>query len=140
MSLKTKLHVFGHFLLYAVPSGPPQNFTISTTSSNITLFWSLPLLLQRNGVIISYLVTCSIGGITSSTNVSETSLVISIDPFTNYTCSVSAATMVGDGPPATVSGTSDEDSEYIIHYSYCDITHDVLYSPCRTTSSGHCNC
>ena len=142
VSRKTKLHVFDHFLLYADPSGPPQNFTISTTSSNITLFWSLPLLLQRNGVIISYLITCTIGGMTSSMNVSGTSHdhVIHIKPFTNYTCSVSAATMVGDGPPATVNGTSDEDGEYIIHYSYCDITHDVLYSPCRTTSSGLCYC
>ena len=73
-------------------------------------------------------------------NVSGLSHVIPIDPFTNYTCSVSAATMVGDGPAATVSGTSDEDGEYIIHYSYCDITHDVLYSPCRTTSSGLYSC
>ena len=50
----------------------------------------------------------------SSNNVSETSLVKHIDPFTNYTCSVSAATMAGIGPPATVSGTSDEDGEYIM--------------------------
>ena len=39
--------------------------------------------------------------------------VIGIDPFTNYTCLVHAATLVGDGPPATISGISDEDSEYI---------------------------
>ena len=121
---------------YAAPSGPPQKFTISTTSYNITLSWSCPLLSERNGVIISYLVTCSISNVTYSnrTSIARTSHVIPIDPFTNYTCSVRAATMVGDGPPVTVSGTSDEDGEYIIHYSYCDITHDVLYSPCRTSS------
>ena len=72
---------------------------------------------------------------TSSNRISGINQVIAIDPFTSYTCSVKASTMVGDGPPATVSGTSDEDGEYIIHYNYCDITHDVLYSPCRTTSS-----
>ena len=121
---------------YAAPSGPPQNFTISTTSYNITLSWSPPLPSQRNGVIIIYLINCTIGSVESSNNVSEASLVKPIDPFTIYTCFVRAVTMVGDGPPATVSGTSDEDGEYIIHYSYCDITHDVLYSPCRTTSSG----
>ena len=38
---------------------------------------------------------------------------IEICPFTNYTCSVRATTLVGDGPPATISGISDEDSEYI---------------------------
>ena len=50
---------------------------------------------------------------TSSMNVSGTSHVISTNPFTNYSCSVSAATIVGDGPPATVSGTSDEDGGYV---------------------------
>ena len=72
---------------------------------------------------------------TSSMLISETNQTVAIEPFTKYSCTVRAATMVGDGPPANVSGTSDEDGEYIIHYSYCDITHDVLYSP-RTTSSG----
>ena len=38
---------------------------------------------------------------------------IEICPFTNYTCSVRATTLVGDGPPAKISGISDEDSEYI---------------------------
>ena len=126
-------------LIYTAPSGPPQNFNVLTTSRNITLSWSLPLSSQRNGNITSYLITCIIGNMTSSTNVSRASqVIIAIDPFTNYTCTVSAATMVGDGPPATVNGTSDEDSEYVIHYNYCDITHDVLYSPCRTTSSVLC--
>ena len=122
--------------LCAVPRGPPQDFVVSVTSCTLTLSWSPPLLSQRrNGVIISYLVSCTVGGNSKNMRVTTTSKIISIKPFTSYTCSVSAATIVGDGPPATVSGTSDEDGEYIIHYSYCDITHDVLYSPCRTTSS-----
>ena len=49
----------------------------------------------------------------SSNRIFGTSQVIAIDPFTSYTCSVSAATMVGDGPPAIVSGISNEDSEFI---------------------------
>ena len=48
---------------------------------------------------------------TSSNRISGTSRVIAIDPFTSYTCSVRAATVVGDGPPATVSGTSTEDGQ-----------------------------
>ena len=121
--------------LYTAPNGPPQNFMVSTTSRTLTLSWSPPLPLQRNGVITSFPINCTIDGMTYHTRISETSHVLNIDPFTRYTCNVSAATIVGDGPPATVSGTSDEDGEYIIHYNYCDITHDVLYSPCRTTSS-----
>ena len=52
----------------------------------------------------------------------ETIKVIEISPFTNYTCSVSAATMAGDGPPATVSGVSDEDGECAIHNTVIVIT------------------
>ena len=100
------------------PSGRPQNFIVSTTSRTLTLTWSPPLPSQRNGVIINYLVTCTVGGMTSSNRMSGTSRVVAIDPFTSYTCSVLAATMVGDGPPATSNGTSDEDGEYIIYNSY----------------------
>ena len=130
---------YNQSIFYIVPSGPPQNLVSSVTSRTLTLSWSPPLPSQRNGVIISYLITCSLGGnIINSTRTSSTSLTITrLQPFTSYTCSVSAATIVGDGPAATASETSDEDSEYIIHYNYCDITHDVLYSPCRTTSSVH---
>ena len=120
---------------HAAPSGPPENFIASATSRILTLSWSPPLPSQRNGVTTSYFITCTIGGVTTSNRISGTSQVINIEPFTNYTCTVSAATIVGDGPPATVNGTSDEDGEFNIHYNYCDITHDVLSSPCRTTSS-----
>ena len=34
------------------------------------------------------------------------------EPFTNYSCTVSAATSVGDGPATVaISGVTDEDSE-----------------------------
>ena len=133
----TCIHIIQFILTHCtnvVPRGPPQKFIASTTSHNIILSWSPPLPSQQNGVITGYILNCTIGGVTVSTMTSKTIQDVQINPFTSYTCSVSAATIVGDGPPATVSGTSDEDGEYIIHYSYCDITHDVLYSPCRTTS------
>ena len=87
----------------------------AVTNRTLTLSWSPPLSSQRNGVIISYLVLCSIGGVTSSVNVSVTSLVVPINPFTNYTCTVQAATMVGHGPPVAVSGVSKEDGEFLDH-------------------------
>ena len=104
---------------YLVPSGPPQNLVLSVMFHSIILSWSPPLLSQRNGVIINYLITCSSGGsIINSTRTSSTSLTITgLQPFINSTCFVSAATIVGDGPPATVSRvTSDEDSEYTVYY------------------------
>ena len=107
-------------IFYIVPSGSPLNFTISSvTSRTLTLSWYPPLPSQRNGVIISYLITCSSGdSIINSTQTSNTSLTITgLQPFTNYTCTVSAATIVGDGPAATNSTMTNEDSRLLIFYS-----------------------
>ena len=67
------------------------------------------------------LITCSSGGsIINSIRTSSTSLIITgLQPFTNYTCSVRAATTVGDGPATTTSVTTNEDGTYmslIINY------------------------
>ena len=114
------------------PSGPPQEFIIISTSHNLTLSWSPPLPSQRNGVIISYFVLCSIGGVTSSVNVSGTSLVVLINPFTNYTCTVQAATMVGHGPPVAVSGVSNEDGEFLDH----SVVTMISFMMCCTVPAG----
>ena len=86
----------------------------SVTSHTLTLSWSPPLPSQRNGVIISYLITYSSGGsIINSNRTSSTSLTITgLQPFTSYTCTVSAATTVGDGPAVMLDAvTSSEDSK-----------------------------
>ena len=100
---------------YIVPSGPPQSLVSSVTSGILTLFWSPPLFSQRNGVIISYLITCSSGGsIINSTRTSSTSLTITgLQPFTNYTCSVRAATIIGDGPAAVNTVETQEESKFL---------------------------
>ena len=96
-----------------VPSGPPQDFTISVTSRTLTLSWSPPLPSQQNGVITSYILTWISGGnIINSTRTSSTSLTITgLEPFTNYTFSVNSSTVVGDGPAAVRSVVTNEDSE-----------------------------
>ena len=88
------------FYISSAPSGPPQNFTTSIGSRYLTLSWSPPLPSQQNGVIINYVLNCSSGGsIINSTRTSSTSLTITgLEPFTNYTCSVSASTIEGNGP------------------------------------------
>ena len=105
------------FILYSsvpssVPSGPPQDFTISVTSRSIAFSWSPPLLSQHNGVITSYNLTCTVGGVTVSNRLSVTSLNIPVEPFTNYSCTVRAATVIGDGPAiSAINGVTDEESE-----------------------------
>ena len=81
----------------------------------MTLSWSPPLASQRNGVIISYLVTCNSGGsIINRTRTSSTGLTITgLQPFTSYSCTVRAVTIVGDGPAAVKSTTTGEGSELV---------------------------
>ena len=105
-----------HIVLFnTVPNGPPQELVVSLTSHTIVLSWSPPLLSQRNGVITSYLISCSSGDIIiNTTRTSSTSLTITgLEPFTNYTCFVSAATVSGDGPAAVIHTMTNEGSEFI---------------------------
>ena len=86
---------------------------------------------QRNGVIINYSITCTFGEIMNITKQPNTNLSISVEPFTNYSCTVSAATVVGNGPATVaISGVTDEDSMCSLSYTY-----SVLYIFCRTWST-----
>ena len=104
-------------VIISAPSGPIQNLYFTNTSHTITLFWSPPLPSQRNGIIISYSVNCSLNNnVTYTTRTSNTSLTITgLEPFTNYTCSLSASTIVGDGPKVDNHAVTNEDSKY----TYC---------------------
>ena len=76
-----------------------------------------------------------------------------LQPFTNYTCSVRAATIRGDGPPATVewdwmNGETWWDCYIMnggrpVHGSLFTITTVItgrMYSHCRTTSNTGVSC
>ena len=86
-----------------VPSGPPQNFTVITTSDFCLFFmWSPPLLSKRNGDIIRYFVVCTLLNRIISGQVSSTGASVYLLPWaaTKYTCFVRAGTVVGYGPPS----------------------------------------
>ena len=95
--------LFDYLLLFIDPSGPPQNIIFNAASHSITLFWSPPIVSQQNGVITRYFIACisKSGNIDRNTN--NTSLNITgLEPFTNYTCFLNAATVVGGGPVAVI--------------------------------------
>ena len=98
------------YIKFTVPSGPPLNLTISVTPRTMSLFWSPPLAADRNGIITSFTVNCSSADdIIQRTTTSETRLTVTgLEPFTNYTCSVSAATVVGSGPAVVKSVVSEK--------------------------------
>ena len=116
-------------------------------SHNITLSWSPPLPSQRNGVIISYLITCSSGdSIINSTRTSSTSLTITgLQPFTNYTCSVRAATIRGDGPAAVNTVETQKECRFLCYNNNFSISllyscfNNCMYMPVSLTRCNSCN-
>ena len=98
----------------SVPSGPPDNLNILVTARSLNLTWSPPLSSQQNGIIISYIVTCS----SQQHTVNRTKLdghsnfvqIADLVPGSNYSCSVYASTIVGSGPPAMKSAVTEEES------------------------------
>ena len=66
------------------------------------LTWSPPQLADQNGVIVNYQVTCRLkDDVVYQATVSNTRVIVTeLEPFTNYSCSVSASTVVGSGPTA----------------------------------------
>lgn len=87
------------------PSGPPQNLTGTSVSSQaITLTWSEPLSSDTNGIIREYIVNVTeveTGTIFSLTTTATTITLQSLHPYYNYQCIVSAFT-VGVGPYTAV--------------------------------------
>ena len=88
-------------ILPPAPSGPPTNVQVPTINpQRVVLVWAPPPMDQQNGIIRRYIVN-----ITTNDSGEElitysqitTALVLNLDPFTTYTCSVSAET-VAPGP------------------------------------------
>ncbi len=79
------------------------------------LNWNPPPKESQNGIIRNYTVQVSVSGsletfevYSSTTNVTLSSL----RPFQTYSCVVSAATIIGQGPPSTVfTITTQEDGK-----------------------------
>ena len=108
------------FLLVLVPSGHPQQFFITKTSRTLNLSWSPPIFSQRNGVITSYIISCLGKDSRYNANATENNLSFTkVMPFTNYTCSVRATTVKGEGPAAVESVVTNEDGIcYSVHKNY----------------------
>ena len=102
-----------------VPSGHPQKFFIAKSSRTLNLSWSPPLFSQHNGVITSYNISCYGEDFQYSQRTTKTSgIFTNLRPFTNYTCSVHAATVKGEGPAAVKSVVTSEEGMIISSQKY----------------------
>lgn len=79
---------------------------VETEISAISLTWQLPLLEDRNGVILGYVVRItSVSGRTETREITTTNTSITITtliPYTVYECVVAAYTRVGTGPSSNI--------------------------------------
>ena len=108
--------MFPFFL--TAPSGPPLNFDgISTNPTILTLSWNPPEVSMRNGIIEYYSYMCQSVHAGPQTIMGLTVDVTGLTAFTEYTCSVRAATANGTGPADMITRRTAEDSK-LSHCSF----------------------
>ena len=109
--------ILGFTQFYAV-TGPPLNFVIVTRSRYLNLTWSRPVINfpQFNGITITYLVYCNIGGSDKRVETNVTSILISGLPGQQYTCNVSAVSNNGSeqNPTRAINGVTNQDGNIFI--------------------------
>ena len=102
------MHNFRNFI---VPTGAPLNCTSTNIQSiSVDLNWSPPEKSLQNGQILNYNVNCSQSG--QYRTFQLTISVTDLSPYTSYSCNVSAVIIVGEGPTATYSFTTSQDSKF----------------------------
>ncbi len=93
-------------LFCIVPSGAPQMLTVAGTGvTNVSLMWQQPLLTERNGIILGFVVRLSrVSGRDTRelTTVSTNITIAPLTPYTLYECVVAAYTSVGTGPSSSI--------------------------------------
>ncbi len=113
------------FLISTAPTGSPGVPTASVVamSTNITLTWTEIDCLDRNGVIISYMIQYGEGtnrNITITTPSSATShLITDLKPFTEYTFTVAGVNSAGTGSfssASLVTRTAEDSKQFTITY------------------------
>ena len=117
-------------MFFLAPSAPVQVTAHNISSTSIMVTWQPPIM--PNGIVRSYRIELTTGGVTDNTYTVNTSIIINVlEKFTTYQIQVFATTVAeGDGS-VIVSATTDEDSKLIsIHTaSYCIVTVAITLAP-----------
>lgn len=88
---------------------------INIGSRSVTLSWDLPNEDGRNGIIISYTISCSDSDGVQINTTTTTSLITTFEalrPYSFYICSVFASTSGGNGPAAVLNFTTVSDGKF----------------------------
>ena len=92
-------------------------FTPQSPGRNVQFSWEPPALLNRNGDIINYNLTCMAGMniVTANYSAAGTYTLSGFKALTTYTCWVFAQNAVGSGPPDTLTATTMEDGMLLLY-------------------------
>ena len=100
-------------IIYCIgPDTPPDQFTSTPNVFDVLFMWGKPRM--PKGIIVSYTINIThINTVVTTTNIAKgLSLNLAgFEPYQNYTATITAATVVGDGPPAVISGRTDPHSK-----------------------------
>lgn len=101
--------------LLSVPSDAPESFNVTNNGpTSLILKWSPPK--NLNGMIRSYKITIrdETNGTVICFNTTELEVTVNnLNPFTTYTCNVTAYT-VAPGPAASVTIRTPESGKYLL--------------------------
>ena len=101
-------------------------FTPQLPGRNVRFSWKPPALLNRNGDITNYNLTCVATGtsiVTANYSTAGTYILSGFEALTTYICSVYAQNAAGSGPPATQTATTMEDGMRLL------LLYNILLGP-----------
>ena len=100
--------------MYTVSAAAPEMFEAEVGQREVVFSWSPPPVTQRNGVITSYNLSCSLSpSFLPQQTPSGPLTVAGFTLDTAYSCSVVATNSQGSGPPATTSFTTQQDCKHL---------------------------
>ena len=103
--------------LSSAPSGPPENFDIVVDGNSLVLSWQPPPSELRNGIIVSYTLSCNLLDDLNLNPILQFNLY-DLNPNTEYFCQIAASTAVGIGPFTAFLTATTEGISYIYIYIY----------------------
>ena len=99
---------------FIVPTAP-QNFTSTSIKTSVTFSWRIPI--SPNGLITHY----NLSIVSQNTSKNNTinilvpkqmqKVISGFSPYQSYNASITASTIIGPGPPATMTGRTESDSK-----------------------------
>ena len=126
--------------MYFIVPTAPINFSSNPTKTSIMFRWRRPD--SPNGVIIQYKLTILNLNIPNTTisiihvqdsNLESLQKVISgFDPYQSYNASITASTIIGAGPPATITGRTEPDSKFVANLYDCRLI--IIFYYCSLIS------